>query len=41
MRKNYETSFVMALIDPLTGAFNRRYLDARLPKGHPAHASKI
>jgi two-component system cell cycle response regulator len=32
MRKNYEHSFVMALIDPLTGAFNRRYLDAHLPR---------
>jgi two-component system cell cycle response regulator len=32
MRKNYENSFVMALIDPLTGAFNRRYLDAHLPR---------
>lgn len=32
MRKNYEHSFVMALIDPLTGAFNRRYLEAHLPR---------
>ncbi|MDP9127590.1 MAG: PleD family two-component system response regulator [Pseudomonadota bacterium] len=32
MRRNYEHSFVMALIDPLTGAFNRRYLDAQLPR---------
>jgi two-component system cell cycle response regulator len=32
MRKNYEDSFMMALVDPLTGAFNRRYLDAHLPR---------
>src|SRR6202041_937336 len=32
IRKNYEESFLMALIDPLTGAFNRRYLDAHLPR---------
>ncbi len=32
IRKNYEDSFIMALIDPLTGAFNRRYLDAHLPR---------
>ena len=32
MRKNYEHSFVMALIDPLTSAFNRRYMDAHLPR---------
>jgi two-component system cell cycle response regulator len=32
LRRNYETSMTLALIDPLTGAFNRRYLDAHLPK---------
>jgi two-component system cell cycle response regulator len=32
IRKNYEESFMMALIDPLTGAYNRRYLDAHLPR---------
>jgi two-component system cell cycle response regulator len=32
MRKNYEENFMMALIDPLTGAFNRRYLNAHLPR---------
>jgi two-component system, cell cycle response regulator len=32
LRSNYERSLSMALIDPLTGAFNRRYLDAHLPR---------
>ncbi|MDX2028592.1 MAG: PleD family two-component system response regulator [Alphaproteobacteria bacterium] len=32
MRQNYEENFALALIDPLTGAFNRRYLDAHLPR---------
>lgn len=32
LRTNYERSLSMALIDPLTGAFNRRYLDAHLPR---------
>jgi two-component system cell cycle response regulator len=32
LRRNYEKGLSLALVDPLTGAFNRRYLDARLPK---------
>lgn len=32
LRKNYEDSLSMALVDPLTNTFNRRYLDTRLPK---------
>ncbi len=32
MRKNYENSLTLALVDPLTGAFNRRYLEAHLPR---------
>jgi two-component system, cell cycle response regulator len=32
MHDNYEKSLALALVDPLTGAFNRRYLDAHLPK---------
>ncbi|HZH28498.1 MAG TPA: PleD family two-component system response regulator [Azospirillaceae bacterium] len=32
LRINYERSLSMALIDPLTGVFNRRYLDAHLPR---------
>jgi len=32
MRENYEQSLALALVDPLTGAFNRRYLNAHLPK---------
>jgi two-component system cell cycle response regulator len=32
LRKNYENSLALSLVDPLTGAFNRRYLDAHLPK---------
>lgn len=31
LRKNYETSLTLALVDPLTGAYNRRYLDMHLP----------
>lgn len=31
-RKNYEQSLALALVDPLTGAFNRRYLDIHLPR---------
>jgi two-component system cell cycle response regulator len=27
LRKNYEQSLALALVDPLTGAYNRRYLD--------------
>lgn len=30
--KNYEYNLALALVDPLTGAFNRRYLDAHLPR---------
>jgi two-component system cell cycle response regulator len=32
LRRNYEQSLALALVDPLTGAFNRRYLDTHLPK---------
>ena len=32
LRKNYEQSLALALVDPLTGAFNRRYLDIHLPR---------
>jgi two-component system cell cycle response regulator len=32
MHENYEHSLALALVDPLTGAFNRRYLEAHLPK---------
>ncbi len=32
LRANYEQSLTLALVDPLTGAFNRRYLEAHLPK---------
>jgi len=32
LRKNYEASLALSLVDPLTGAFNRRYLDAHLPR---------
>jgi len=31
LRKNYETSLSLSLVDPLTGAFNRRYMEAHLP----------
>jgi two-component system cell cycle response regulator len=32
IRENYERSIALSLVDPLTGAFNRRYLEAHLPK---------
>lgn len=32
LRQNYEESLTLALVDPLTGAFNRRYLDVHLPR---------
>jgi two-component system cell cycle response regulator len=32
LHKNYETSLSLALVDPLTGAFNRRYVEAHLPR---------
>ncbi len=32
LRANYERSLAMALADPLTGAFNRRYMDMHLPR---------
>lgn len=32
LRENYERSLAMALTDPLTGAFNRRYLDIHMPR---------
>jgi two-component system, cell cycle response regulator len=32
MRENYERSIAASLVDPLTGAFNRRYLEAHVPK---------
>jgi two-component system cell cycle response regulator len=42
LRKNYENSLTLALVDPLTGAFNRRYLDAHLPRmlAHSQNAAK-
>jgi two-component system cell cycle response regulator len=32
LRKNYEASLALSLVDPLTGAYNRRYLEAHLPR---------
>jgi two-component system cell cycle response regulator len=32
LRRNYERSLELALVDPLTGAYNRRYLEQHLPK---------
>src|SRR5205814_8704681 len=32
MYENYERSFALALVDPLTGAFNLRYLETHIPK---------
>ena len=32
LRRNYETSLSLSLVDPLTGAFNRRYMEAHLPR---------
>lgn len=32
LRTNYEQSLSLALTDPLTGIFNRRYVDAHLPR---------
>ena len=32
LRSNYAQNLTLALVDPLTGAFNRRYLEAHLPK---------
>lgn len=32
LRKNYEQSLSLSLVDPLTGAFNRRYMEAHLPR---------
>ncbi|MDR3425432.1 MAG: PleD family two-component system response regulator [Alphaproteobacteria bacterium] len=42
LREGLERNLMMALIDPLTGAFNRRYLDAHLPRflQHAADARK-
>lgn len=31
LRKNYEQSLALALVDPLTGAYNRRYMENHLP----------
>ncbi|MDD2325589.1 MAG: PleD family two-component system response regulator [Alphaproteobacteria bacterium] len=31
LRQNYEQSLSLALVDPLTGAYNRRYMDMHLP----------
>ncbi len=31
LHKNYEQNLALALVDPLTGAYNRRYLDMHLP----------
>ena len=32
LRLSYERSLELALVDPLTGAYNRRYLDVHLPR---------
>ncbi|MER2520248.1 MAG: PleD family two-component system response regulator [Bdellovibrionales bacterium] len=32
LRRNYEDNISLALVDPLTGAFNRRYLEAYFPR---------
>jgi two-component system cell cycle response regulator len=40
LRSGLQQNIMMALIDPLTGAFNRRYLDAHLPR-LLRHASEI
>ena len=32
LRSNYETSLSLAVVDPMTGLFNRRYLEAHFPK---------
>jgi two-component system cell cycle response regulator len=32
LRSGFEQNLKLALVDPLTGAFNRRYLDAHLPR---------
>jgi two-component system cell cycle response regulator len=32
LRNGFEQNLKLALVDPLTGAFNRRYLDAHLPR---------
>jgi two-component system cell cycle response regulator len=32
LQKNYENSLSLSLVDPLTGAFNRRYMEAHLPR---------
>lgn len=39
LRSNYEQNLSLALIDPLTGAFNRRYLEAHFPRLLMRHAS--
>jgi len=31
LRRNYEQNLALALVDPLTGAYNRRYMDMHLP----------
>jgi two-component system cell cycle response regulator len=40
LRLGFEQNIMMALVDPLTGAFNRRYLDAHLPR-FLRHAAEI
>jgi two-component system cell cycle response regulator len=32
LRNGFEQNIMLALVDPLTGAFNRRYLDAHMPR---------
>lgn len=39
LRSNYEQNLSLALIDPLTGAFNRRYLEAHFPRLLARHTS--
>ncbi|MGB9153445.1 MAG: PleD family two-component system response regulator, partial [Alphaproteobacteria bacterium] len=40
LRNGFEQNVLMALVDPLTGCFNRRYLDAHLPR-FLNHAAEI
>ena len=40
LREGLERNLMLALVDPLTGAFNRRYLDAHMPR-FLAHAREM
>lgn len=39
LRNNYEQTLSLALTDPLTGAFNRRYLDSHFPRLISRHST--